>query len=131
MVLSGPCQTSVVERVPRVTAVQVGMPQVEDGRHIEAANVVWCTGFTPGFSWIDLPVHGPLEPEHDRGIVETQPGLYFIGLKFLYSVSSEQIHGVGRDAGRIAKAIASRRKSNPNGGMKAQRRRRRTQPRAQ
>jgi putative flavoprotein involved in K+ transport len=37
------------------------------------------------------------------------PGLYFVGLKFLYSVSSEQIHGVGRDAARIADAIAARR----------------------
>ncbi|MFN2526382.1 MAG: hypothetical protein ABR505_08995, partial [Actinomycetota bacterium] len=36
-------------------------------------------------------------------------GLYFIGLKFLYSVSSEQIHGVGRDADRIARKIESRR----------------------
>jgi putative flavoprotein involved in K+ transport len=43
------------------------------------------------------------------------PGLYFVGLKFLYSVSSEQIHGVGRDAARIADAIAARReKSRPD-----------------
>src|SRR5215216_5621231 len=39
------------------------------------------------------------------GIVESEPGLYFIGLKFLYSVSSEQIHGVGRDADYIAGRI--------------------------
>jgi putative flavoprotein involved in K+ transport len=109
-----------VERVPRVTAVQAGMPQVEDGRRIDVANVVWCTGFTHGFSWIDLPVHGPLEPKHDRGIVETEPGLYFLGLKFLYSVSSEQIHGVGRDAARIAGVIESRQRANPNGGLEAE-----------
>ena len=119
-----------VERVPRVTAVQAGMPQLEDGRRIEVGNVVWCTGFTPGFSWIDLPVHGPIEPQHERGIVETEPGLYFIGLKFLYSVSSEQIHGVGRDAGRIAKVIASRR-SNPDDGIEAEKRLQHTQPKAQ
>jgi len=110
-----------VERVPRVTGVQAGMPQVEDGRRIEVANVVWCTGFTTGFSWIDLPVHGPVEPLHDRGIVETVPGLYFIGLKFLYSVSSEQIHGVGRDASRIAGEIASRLRAHSNGGSEAER----------
>ena len=62
---------------------------------VDVANVVWCTGFHPGFSWIDLPVLGPQEPLHRRGVVESEPGLYFIGLKFLYSVSSEQIHGVG------------------------------------
>jgi putative flavoprotein involved in K+ transport len=98
-----------VERVPRVTGVQGGLPQLEDGRSVDIANVVWCTGFHPGFSWIDLPVLGPQEPVHRRGIVESEPGLYFIGLKFLYSVSSEQIQGVGRDADYISGKIAARR----------------------
>src|ERR671915_62990 len=98
-----------VERVARVTGVQGGLPQLEDGRSVDVANVVWCTGFHPGFSWIDLPVLGPQEPLHRRGIVESEPGLYFIGLKFLYSVSSEQIQGVGRDADYIAGKIAARR----------------------
>jgi len=97
-----------VERVPRVTGVQSGLPQLEDGRSVDVANVVWCTGFHSGFSWIDLPVLGPQEPLHHRGIVESEPGLYFIGLKFLYSVSSEQIQGVGRDADYIAGKIAAR-----------------------
>jgi putative flavoprotein involved in K+ transport len=104
-----------VDRVPRVTGVQHGQPQLEDGRRIDVANVVWCTGFHPGFSWIDLPVLGPQGPVQHRGIVESEPGLYFLGLKFLYSVSSEQIHGVGRDAAHIADAIAARRgKSRPD-----------------
>ena len=98
-----------VERVPRVTGVQSGLPQLEDGRSLDVANVVWCTGFHPGFSWIDLPVLGPQEPLHRRGIVESEPGLYFIGLKFLHAVSSEQIQGVGRDADYIAGKIAARR----------------------
>ena len=97
-----------VERIPRVTGVQSGLPQLEDGRSVDVGNVVWCTGFQPGFSWIDLPVLGPQEPLHRRGVVESEPGLYFIGLKFLYSVSSEQIQGVGRDAGYIAGKIAAR-----------------------
>ena len=97
-----------VERVPRVTGVEDGLLQLEDGRSVDAANVIWCTGFQPGFSFVDLPVLGPQEPIHERGIVETEPGLFFIGLKFLYSVSSEQIHGVGRDADRIARRIAAR-----------------------
>ncbi|HEX2031788.1 MAG TPA: NAD(P)-binding domain-containing protein [Actinomycetota bacterium] len=99
-----------VERVPRTTGVDEGLPQLEDGRRLDVANVIWCTGFHPGFSWIDLPVLGPVEPNHDRGIVDSEPGLYFVGLKFLYSKSSEQIHGVGRDAGRIADAIAARQR---------------------
>jgi putative flavoprotein involved in K+ transport len=98
-----------VERVPRTTGVEDGWPRFEDGRRLEVANVVWTSGFHPGFSWIELPVLGPNEPVHDGGIVESEPGLYFVGLRFLYSKSSEQIHGVGRDAVRIADAIAARR----------------------
>jgi putative flavoprotein involved in K+ transport len=98
-----------VERVPRVAGVEDGLPQLEDGRSVDAANVVWCTGFRPGFFFVDLPVLGSQEPIHQRGIVGSEPGLFFIGLKFLYSVSSEQIHGVGRDADHIARSIAARR----------------------
>jgi putative flavoprotein involved in K+ transport len=98
-----------VERVPRTTGVEEGLPRLEDGRRLDVANVVWCSGFHPGFSWIDLPVLGPDEPNHDRGVVDAEPGLYFVGLKFLYSKSSEQIHGVGRDAARVAGIIAARR----------------------
>ena len=96
------------ERVPRTTGVEEGWPMLEDGRRLEVANVVWTSGFDPGLDWIELPVLGPTEPKHTGGIVESEPGLYFIGLRFLYSKSSEQIHGVGRDADRIADAIAAR-----------------------
>lgn len=36
------------------------------------------------------------------------PGLYFVGLQFLYAFSSAMVHGVGRDAERVADAVASR-----------------------
>ena len=52
-----------------------GATTTNDGRRLDVANVVWCTGFHPGFSWIDLPVLGPAEPKHNRGIVEDEPGL--------------------------------------------------------
>lgn len=29
-------------------------PALVDGRVVDVANVVWCTGFHPGFSGIDL-----------------------------------------------------------------------------
>jgi len=99
-----------IERVDRVTGVRDGRPVLADGRVLDVANVVWCTGFHPGFSWIDLPVFGPDgEPRHERGLVPGQPGLFFVGLHFLYALSSTMIHGVGRDAARIADAVAARR----------------------
>jgi putative flavoprotein involved in K+ transport len=88
--------------------VEGGLPVLEDGRVLEPANVVWCTGFHPGFDWIDLPVVAGGEPEHRSGIVEGEPGLFFVGLHFLHAISSPMIHGVGRDAARIASAIADR-----------------------
>jgi putative flavoprotein involved in K+ transport len=45
------------------------------------------------------------DPLQDRGVVSRQPGLYFVGLHFLYAASSAMIHGVGRDAEHIASAI--------------------------
>jgi putative flavoprotein involved in K+ transport len=100
-----------VERVPRVTGVRDGLPLLEDGRLLDVANVVWCTGFNAGFSWIDLPVFDrDGELQHEAGVVPSEPGLYFVGLPFLYAFSSEMIHGVGRDAERIANAIATSRR---------------------
>ena len=95
-----------VQRVPRVVGVQDGRPLLEDGRTLEVANVVWCTGFDAGFDWIELPIFDDAgDVNHQCGVVESQPGLYFVGLPFLYSMSSSMIHGVGRDAARIVKAI--------------------------
>jgi putative flavoprotein involved in K+ transport len=98
-----------VRRVPRVSGVHNGRPQLEDGRTLDVANVIWCTGYDPGFDWIDLPVFGDdRKPRHDAGVVQSEPGLYFVGLQFLYAMSSSMIHGVGRDAARIVRTIAAR-----------------------
>jgi putative flavoprotein involved in K+ transport len=99
-----------IQRVPRTTGVRGGLPVLDDGRVLEVANVVWCSGFVADHGWIDLPVFdqdgGPV---HDRGIVGSEPGLYFVGLLFLYALSSPLVGGVGRDAEHIAEQIASRR----------------------
>ena len=106
-----------VERVPRVTGVRDGLPLLADGAVLDVANVIWCTGFVPDFSWIDLPVFDrDGEPRHERGVVRSEPGLYFIGLFFLSAGSSSLIGGVGRDARHIARHITSQRIEG--GGMK-------------
>jgi putative flavoprotein involved in K+ transport len=99
-----------IERVPRTAGVRGGLPVLDDGRDLEVANVVWCTGFVPDFAWIDLPVFAEDGgPVHDRGIVESEPGLYFVGLVFWYALASSLVGGVGSDAEHIAEQIASRR----------------------
>ena len=98
-----------IERVARVAEIEDGKPVLEDGRVLDVANVIWCTGYRPDYSWIDLPVfEGGGLPTHNRGVVEEQPGLYFIGLNFQYSASSSQINGLGRDGAYIAKSMAAR-----------------------
>jgi putative flavoprotein involved in K+ transport len=98
-----------VQRVPRVVGARDGLPMLDDGRVLGVANVIWCTGFRQDLRWIDLPVFGPDGlPAHDRGIVRSEPGLYFMGLVFQFAVSSDVIAGAGRDAKFIARHIATR-----------------------
>jgi putative flavoprotein involved in K+ transport len=97
-----------VEQVARTAGMQDGLPVLEDGVVLDASNVIWCTGFRYDFGWIDLPVlgeHGA--PLHRRGIVEGEPGLYFMGLVFQYAVSSDVLPGMSRDAAYIARHIAA------------------------
>ena len=97
-----------VELAPRTSGVRDGLPELEDGRILDVTNVIWCTGFVPDFGWIDLPILGDDGlPAHDRGVVASEPGLYFMGLLFQYSLSSVLIGGVGRDAEHIAEHIAT------------------------
>jgi putative flavoprotein involved in K+ transport len=100
-----------VQRVPRTVGVRDGRPLLEDGSVMEVATVLWCTGFRPDFGWIDLPVFGQDGlPSHRRGVVEGEPGLYFVGLFFLYGFTSSLLGGVGRDAEHIAEQLASRQR---------------------
>jgi putative flavoprotein involved in K+ transport len=93
----------------RVEGVQDGRPVLADGRVLDVANVVWCTGFGKDVSWIDVDVTGEDGwPEQTLGVVESSPGLYFVGLPFLYSFASMLVGGVGRDAGRVADHIVAR-----------------------
>lgn len=108
------CQPSSVRRRlrSRVVDVRDGVPLLDGERVLEVDNVIWCTGFHPDFSWIDLLVFGEdearNEPIHHRGIVADQPGLYFVGLFFLSAMSSGFLPGIGRDAAHVVKGIASR-----------------------
>lgn len=98
-----------IARVGRTTGVRDGYPLIEDGRVLEVSNVIWSTGYTPDFRWIDLPLPVTRRgwPVQTRGIVDSVPGLYFIGLPFLYSLSSALVGGVGRDARHIVGHIAA------------------------
>lgn len=99
-----------VERIyARTVGVQDRLPVLADGRILDVANVIWCTGFSPGFEWIDLPIVGhDGEPMHKRGVVTSHSGLYFVGLFFQSAAISSLVGGVGGDAEYIVQNIARR-----------------------
>jgi putative flavoprotein involved in K+ transport len=99
-----------VEWVGRTAGVKDGRPMLADGRTLDVRNVIWCTGYDRGLSWIDLPIfEEDGEPRHTSGLVEREPGLYFVGQHFQHAFSSTMIQGVGRDAARMVQAIKERK----------------------
>jgi putative flavoprotein involved in K+ transport len=103
-----------VEMTPaRTVGVRDGQPVLEGDRVLDVMNVVWCTGFRQDFSWIDLPVTGDDGwPMEKRGVVETAPGLYFVGLAFQYAFSSMLVGGAGRDAEFVVKHLVSQTRTS-------------------
>ncbi len=108
----------VDRREARVSGVSGGLPELADGTVVDAANVVWATGFRQVFDWIDLPVLGEDGwPREYRGVVDSEPGLFFCGLSFQFAMSSMVFPGIGRDsdyvAGRVDRRMRSRRTTAP------------------
>jgi putative flavoprotein involved in K+ transport len=76
-------------------------------------SVVWATGYRLDFGWVDLPVLDPWGyPHHTRGVT-TWPGLYAVGLPWLYSEPSSVFAGVGADAAHIVEHLARHRARTP------------------
>jgi putative flavoprotein involved in K+ transport len=103
-----------VELVPRVEGVVDGKLRLADTRVLDVAVVVWATGFRLDFGWIKLPIFDDGGyPIHHRGVVDAAPGLYFLGLPFQYTPTSEHVGGVGNDARHVAELIAARSPAQP------------------
>jgi len=100
-----------VQRVlARTVGVQDGLPVLDDGRLLDVRNVIWCTGFRPDYTWIKVPLELGEDgyPVQYRGVVDSAPGLYFVGMLFLHSFTSMLIAGSSRDAERVAKHLVAR-----------------------
>jgi putative flavoprotein involved in K+ transport len=80
-----------------------------DLRDADIGTIVWANGYRPDFSWIEFPLfdeHG--WPLQQRGVTAV-PGLYFVGLHWLYKRKSSLLLGVGEDAEHIVGHIAGDR----------------------
>jgi putative flavoprotein involved in K+ transport len=95
------------------------LPELRDGYDAEViteldlrsagvTTIIWALGYGFDFSLVQLPVlDSDGYPIQKRGVTE-YPGLFFVGLPWLYKYKSGHLVGFGEDAEFIASAIAAR-----------------------
>jgi putative flavoprotein involved in K+ transport len=72
--------------------------------------IVWASGFRCEFDWVKLPIFDDGgEPLHRRGVTQF-PGIYFLGLRWLYKRKSAFLlrAGPAEDAAYLAEQITAR-----------------------
>lgn len=73
------------------------------------STILWSNGFRPAFTWIDVPLFDSDGwPIQERGVTAC-PGLYFVGLHWLYKRKSSLLFGVGADAEHVVSHIVARK----------------------
>ena len=71
------------------------------------STVIVATGFEFDFSWVKFPVLDETGyPKTNRGVTSV-PGLYFMGLNWMYKRKSGIIYGVADDAEYIAERVST------------------------
>jgi putative flavoprotein involved in K+ transport len=71
------------------------------------SSVIWCMGFASDFTWVNAPIFdGRGRPCHERGVTDV-PGLYVLGLPWLYTWGSGRFSGIARDAEYLTEKIAA------------------------
>lgn len=96
----------------RVVAARGRTVELADGTTLTPGTVLWCTGYRPDYSWLQVP--GALDadgrPRHDGG-ASPVPGLHWMGLPWQSRLNSSIIDGVDRDAralaGRVREQLAA------------------------
>jgi putative flavoprotein involved in K+ transport len=74
------------------------------------AAIIWATGFTPDWSFVREPIFdGTGYPIQRRGVTHA-PGLYVIGLPWLWTWGSGRFLSVGRDAEHLVGVELARRR---------------------
>ncbi|MGI5132479.1 flavin-containing monooxygenase [Pseudonocardia sp. CA-107938] len=98
---AGELEAAGIRRVPRMVGVRDGCPLFADGTTAPVAAVVWCTGLSPDYRYVRVPVLDDAgQLIHRRGVTNW-PGLYAVGLPHQSSITSHLVGGVGTDARHI------------------------------
>ena len=105
----GQLEAAGVHRLPRVVDARDGVPVLADGRALPATAVVWCTGLAPDYHWLHLDALDPTgQLRHHEGILDSEPGLYAVGLPYQRSITSHLLGGVGADAEHVVDHLTAR-----------------------
>jgi putative flavoprotein involved in K+ transport len=79
-----------------------------DLRAAGIGTILWANGYRPDLAWIDLPVADANGwPAQQRGVTDF-PGLYFVGVHWLYKRKSALFLGVGEDAEYVVDHLIGR-----------------------
>jgi putative flavoprotein involved in K+ transport len=91
---------------PRATMAAGRSVTFADGAAADFDAVVWATGFTADYSWVDVPgvkdEQGRIQ--HQRGVTPS-PGLYMLGMAWQHTRGSALLGWVGADAAFLAEQI--------------------------
>lgn len=103
--------TAGLQRRGMLVGFKDGLPQFDDGQSADdIRSVVWATGYRNDYRWLPAPAcDADGIPLQRRGIALAVPGLYFVGLRFMYRADSSNLGGVARDAEYLAQVVADRR----------------------
>jgi putative flavoprotein involved in K+ transport len=94
------------------------IPQLRDGFDVPSierldferagiTSVIWASGYDFDFRWVRLPVlDGVGYPMQKRGVTQF-PGLYFLGMPWLYTRKSGILYGAGEDARYVTSHIVN------------------------
>jgi len=96
------------EKLPELRAgVAVQEIAELDLRSAGITTIIWAIGYRFDFSLVNLPVvDRDGYPLQKRGLTD-YPGLFFVGIPWLYKLKSSLLVGVGEDAEYIASVIAA------------------------
>ena len=79
-------------------------------KDVGVSAIVWASGFRCNFDWVKLPIFDEAgEPVHRRGVTQF-PGIYFLGLRWLYKRKSAFLLRASgaEDAAYLAEQIVAR-----------------------
>ncbi|MGH3785917.1 MAG: flavin-containing monooxygenase [Pseudonocardiaceae bacterium] len=83
----------------------------------DIGSVVWCTGFTGDFSWLDPTLVDAGGQPRRSGCAAALPGVWYIGLRWLTHRGSAALLGLPRDAATVGTAVATHLNTSQRGGL--------------